>query len=603
LISRIGILIGLTGAALALVVLVSCDYSAPESQAPDLPDGSLAAAGGTEAGSGADAITSTQRGDEERTAILASSITLIQRASIQPGGDNFKLAIQKLNHYFEGTSPSEYQLDSAAREFLRTQMPENMINEVENRNWSLKDARHIEDCMMYYGIASRVAGAGDPLTQVRRVFEWVVKQVMLVPRGSLGSARLPHVYARPYDVLMRGMATETEGSWAERAWLFIALCRQLGIDAGMVAYTKNTSLELPVPRYTLNYDIEATLFGLRQVPKPPVVWVCAVLIDDKAYLFDARCGLEIPGPRGSGVATLDQAMADPAILERMNLPGELVYGTSRASLLAGGAEVSMLIDSWTGYFSPKMKLLERELAGKDHSILYRDPAEQRDHFAQALGSSLKQVSFWGLPIEVETRLFADQQFVASIQESLFLFRHEFPLVYARVKHLRGEFKEAIEEYVSLRFRPNAPLVTNKKIFIPEDVQDGLDAYATYYLALAHLERNNLKDAVQMFTKTLALLPDPGPNQPYYQMLRWGAAANLGRIYEAKKEDRQAIAYDTQRDPTSQYVGNMLRARELVWRSPFASAEPAVVLPPAPPPRPPRKRSVAPATTPRGNAAR
>ena len=190
LIRRILLWTGLSTAAVALMLLVSCDYSAPESMTPasDSSPGSFPA---TEPLTAGEPVSSPQRGEEERTAILGSSITLIQRAAIQPGGDNFKLAIQKLNHYFEGTSPSEYQLDSAAREFLRAQMPETMINEIENRNWSLKDARHIEDCMMYYGIASRVAGTGDALTQVRRVFDWAVKQTMLVPPGALDPAGCP----------------------------------------------------------------------------------------------------------------------------------------------------------------------------------------------------------------------------------------------------------------------------------------------------------------------------------------------------------------------------------------------------------------------------
>ena len=72
----------------------------------------------------------------------------------------------------------------------------------------------------------------------------------------------------------------------------------------------------------------------------------------------------------------------------------------------------------------------------------------------------------------------------------------------------------------------------------------------------------------MFEKTLELLPEPGPNQPYYNMFRWGANANLGRIYEIKNDACRAIAYYTQRDPTQQYVGNLLRARELVWRDPM-----------------------------------
>ena len=70
--------------------------------------------------------------------------------------------------------------------------------------------------------------------------------------------------------------------------------------------------------------------------------------------------------------------------------------------------------------------------------------------------------------------------------------------------------------------------TKKKLIAPE-VQEGLDIYATYYMGLAQLERNNLDLAELMFRKTLDLLPAPGPTQPYYNMFRWGANANLGRI--------------------------------------------------------------------------
>ena len=315
------------------------------------------------------------------------------------------------------------------------------------------------------------------------------------------------------------------------------------------------------------------------------------MIGEQAYLFDARLGLEIPGPGGTGVATLEEAMTDPAILERMNLPGFLPYGTSRASLLASRTNIGILIDSGTGYFAPKMKLLERELAGKNRSMLYRDPADERDRFLHVLGARAGGVFLWSMPLEVETRLFLDQQFVLAIQSSLFLFRPEFPLLYARVKQLRGELDEAIEDYGKLRFAENAVLVTDKKTRIPPEVQDGLDVYATYFMALAQLEKKNaaaqqdekgeavtkaMDRAEDMFKQTLELVPEPGPNQPYYNMIRWGANANLGRIYASKKDVGRAVTYQTQRDPTPQYIGNMLRARELVWSNPMSGI---VTLPP------------------------
>jgi hypothetical protein len=141
--------------------------------------------------------------------------------------------------------------------------------------------------------------------------------------------------------------------------------------------------------------------------------------------------------------------------------------------------------------------------------------------------------------------------------------------------------------VTFRLREDVPIVasknTGKKQIIPRDVQEGLDIYATYYMALAHLEQNNLDLAQQMFHGALTLLPEPGPRQPYYNMFRWGAHANLGRIYEAWNDDRRAIAHFTQSNPTPQYVGNLLRARELVWRNPM-NPQPDP-LPAAPAPKP------------------
>ena len=567
---------------LALMPYLGCDYSSP---------GPLSGTGGGEdigasplpetgAPGLAGKVASVPRAVEERTAILDSSITLIKRAALRPGGQNFELAVKKLNQYFEGTPVSVYQLDLAAHEYLSRQLPPPMLKELENRNWNARnDTRHIEDCMMYYGIAKRVAGTGENIDRVRRVFSWVVQQVQLVPPNTLAAGRLPHAFARPYDVLLRGMATEAEGYWAERSWLFMVLCRQLDIDTGLLTYTRSDTLDRRLPKYAQAYELEAALLGMRKPPKMPVIWICTALIDGKAYLFDARVGLEVPGPGGVGVATLEDALADPAILERMNLPGLIPYATSRASLLGSTTKIGVLIDSSQGYFSPKMRLLQKELSGENRTILYRDPAEQRDHFKQVLGDRAGAVSLWPLPLEVETRLFTDAQFVQAIQASLFLFRPEFPLVYARVKQLRGELDEAIEEYVRFRFSENTPFVNNKKQAIPREVQEGLDIYATYYLALAHLERNNLDQAELMFKKTLELLPEPGQNQPYYNMFRRGASANLGRINETRKNASSAIAYYLQRDPTPQYVGNLLRARELIWNDPIG-AVPAT-LPPAP----------------------
>ncbi len=563
---------GLACAGLGLALMASCDYSPPgrTSEAKgrySMPELTRRGTSGT--GSTSRALAA-RRTPEERKAILDSIIMLIRRAVIQPGGEHFAQAVKKLNQYFEGTPQTEYELGSAAREYLTSQLGPDSIREFQGTAWTLRDTRHIEDCMMYYGIAKRVAGVGDNLTRVRRVFDWIIRQVQLVPGGSFGASRLGPAYARPYDVLVRGMATETDGTgWAERAWLFLSLCRQLEIDAGLIAYTKGNTIDAMLPRKEQSASSRAQ--------KPRVVWICAALIDGQVYLFDARLGLEVPGPGGQGVATLEQALSDPSILERMNVPGLAPYSTSRATLLSSPTKIGILIDSSPGYFSPKMRLLQSELAGDYRAILFSDPAEQRDHFVQAMGSRTGAITLWELPLTVEARLFNDPEYVQAVQNSLFWFRPEYPLIYARVKQLRGELNEAIEEYVKFRKAVNLPLVMEQKGVpkerlktIPKDVQDGLNVYATYYLALAHLENRNQDQAERMFGQVLNELPEPRPGErhPYYYMFRWGADANLARIHEAKHHDQAAVDYYTRFDPTLQHAGNLVRARELVLGDPL-----------------------------------
>ncbi len=147
----------------ALIVVAGCDYSRPvtSTNTGTFRPGSVKLPGS----SGAAAPAKVVRDSAERSAILVSSIELIQRAALQPGGDNFGLATQKLNQYFEGTPASEYQMSSAASAFLETQLPKNMLRDMENPTWTKRDARHLEDCMMYYGIASRIGGTGDDLSR------------------------------------------------------------------------------------------------------------------------------------------------------------------------------------------------------------------------------------------------------------------------------------------------------------------------------------------------------------------------------------------------------------------------------------------------------
>ncbi|GAC1473696.1 MAG: hypothetical protein NVSMB9_22780 [Isosphaeraceae bacterium] len=548
----LGIALGLTS--------TGCDYSGTP---PSLP---LAGATPSPSGGTSKAVPSVSspvagalENSEEKTAILDNVMKLVESGATNPGGDNFTGATKNLNQYFSGTPPSAYTITAQTREFLQGQIPPERLAEIESTTWTRADARHLEDCLLYHGIAARVGGVGNDLTRARRVFDWMVQQIQLVPAGSLSSPGLGQAYARPYDVLVRGLATESQGFWAERGWLFLVLCRQLGLDGGLITYTP--------PHLT-----------------DPVVWCCVILIDKKPYLFDARVGMPIPNAKGDGVATLDEALTDASILDRMDLPGQSPYGTTRDALLASSTGIGVLIDSSPHYFAPRMKLLQRSLSGKKITILYRDPAEQRDRFAEALGRRSNTVRLWELPMMVEALLFQNSQFVESTKRALFLFKAELPLLYARMKQLRGETPEAIQDYVAFRFAENGTLM-DRKTLIPREIQEALDVHATYFLGMCHLDQKEFRRAEFFFEKTLQMLPAPGRNQPYFNMFRWGAQANLARLTEARGDLARAAAYYSLSDPTSQRHGNLVRARELVWKDPTAATPPP--LPPPPLPAAPR----------------
>lgn len=540
-------------------------------------NGSLSSpsAGGVEAEAGSpDALEDSggAPGEDSKEAVLKGVIKLIRDAATNTGGDNFNIAAENLNDYFRETPASEFNVTPELRAYIAKQLPAEVLKSLEQRSFTRNDGRHIEDNLLYRAVAVRAAGEGGDLDRVGRLFDWVVRQIQLVPAGSLGAPGLFQAQARPFDVLLRGMATENEGDgWSERSWLFLTLCRQLGLDAGLIAY--QPAARGPILARSGRGGLLGAGLPALEEEKEPSIFACGVLIDGRVYLFDARIGLPIPGPERRGVATLEEVIADPAILTALSLP-ESSYPT-RAADLAGGVRV--LLESSLGGLSPRMKLLQKDLAAENRMVLYRDPLEQEAAFKKALGKRCKSVDIWALPIQVEYRLFHDGQFTQATLFPLRVFDPRFPLLPARMAQLRDD-PTAIQQYVSFRFAEGT-LERDGKTLIAPELQHVLDHFATHFLALAQLEKGDEKQAEFLFGEDLKLLPAPHPSRPYYYMFRWGALTNLGRLAEARGRPDLAIRCYSQAQPTGQDHGNRLRARALIWRDPF-------VPPPGPVPPPP-----------------
>ena len=587
---RFAFFMGLGVLLMAGWLATGCDYSAGPAPVVSSSEliGPLPSSSGRPVAAGSDAERPvvvgelTEQEKKRREAILNNVVNLMRSAAINPGGGQIKIATDNLNELFEqGTIPSDYAVSPGEARFLEQKLPEiyrqpeDVVKAIVSKKFSDRDARHIEDCMFYHAIATRVAGEGDELTRVRRIFDWVVAQVQLVPPGSLGANGIRQAEVRPTDALFRGMAVESGGGrWSERGWVFMALCRQIGVDVGILTYSPRRSSGLGAIA-----EPEA---------RPPLAWVCAAAIGKDLYLFDAAMGIAIPGPDGTGVASLAQAIADPAVLGRLSLPEEhFTYATSPADLTNSPTKIGILVDSSAGYMAPRMRLLQGQLRGEYKTVLFRDPAEQAVRFREALGPLFGGTALWELPIQVETLLFTDSEFVASTLMTLRFFEPKLPLLLARSAQLRGDLVGAVERLGSLRFAENPVMNDKEKTPIPAEVQRGLDVYASNFLAQCQRDQGNLGLAEGIYRKALDLIPEPGPGRNTFYMTRWGIQSNLGRICEAKGDIAGAIDFYTRPDPTQQRLGNLLRARETDLGQPVPGPGPTPSPGPARPVRPDR----------------
>lgn len=597
--------LGILGLILILgAALIGCDNDPGPLDFPDENDDISVGGSGD--------ITS-ESGDP--SVVLKQVIQLIQSAATNPGGENFTLATESLNDYFAGAEPEDFALPEDEAAFLNKQLlPPGAPKSIANPRFSgLLDGRHIEDCMLYRGVATAIlqrhgSDADDDLSRARHLFDWVIRQVQLVPPGTLApppellnlNGQTFQARARPFDAMLRGLATEVNANWAERSGVFLALCQQVGLDAGLLAITPaEVGQGVLLPEGGAGDEQEAV------ATEPPLpALACGVLINGQVYLFDCRIGLPIPGPDGQGVATLEQAASDPAILDHLSLP-KASYPIRSEDLSQG--RVRVLLASSLGSLAPRMKRLQERLTGENRMILYRNPAEVAHAFAAAIGSRLESVRLWGMPLEVEYRLFHDAQFTAATLHTIRLFDARWPLLQARLDQLRGETETAINRYVSFRYAEGL-LESDGKTPIAPEVAAILNLYATQFLALAQLDRGWDDQAESLFLQSLKLFPEPGPGQPYLNMFRWGACSNLGRLYEEGGQPLLAVRYYSQDDPTAQSIGNRLRARPLIWSDPFVPDAALPTLPPPPAPLLPTFRpapapdaGTAPASPPSGSA--
>ncbi len=211
------------------------------------------------------------------------------------------------------------------------------LKSLGDATFTIEDARFLEMARWLGGVSERAAGSmSSDLDRAVALFDWTVRNIQLEADEPAPPMRLPH------QTLLLGRGTKEE-----RAWVFMLLARQQGMQVVMLAYPDAEESET-----------------LRD-------WLPALHSDGHLYLFDPWLGLPVPGPGGKGIATLAEVANDDSLLRRLDLSQTRPYPVSADQLAAVTALVAALPES----LSRRMKLLESRLVGQQRLVLSASPRE------------------------------------------------------------------------------------------------------------------------------------------------------------------------------------------------------------------------------------
>ena len=505
------------------------------------------------------------------------NLALRQAAEKLLEGGTGATVVSQLNQWIGSQEPlADWRPDPLLETLPASLRTKKTLAELAALSFPLRDGPELRQTIWLQSAATTATSqATDDLNRAVRLFDWTVRNIQLESPESLSSAA-PHL---PWQTIVLG-----RGQAIERAWLFALLARQQGLDVVMLA------------RQAAEGD------------EPVETGLAALAIDDRLYLFDPRLGLPVPGPQGKGVATLDEAAGDDAILRRLDLDAEHPYPLTSSEL----DQVVALVEASPSYLSQRMWMLESRLTGEHRPVLAFDAGD----LAQRLRtfSHVGDVRIWQFPYrrlreavrrkpaddDVAPLVIAADPLLAELEPFVLPFvmkrkKTDKPtpvpaLWRGRVLHLLGRFTgdEGANFFYQLSRPPDIDLEQQSlkafemaKAWVQagpegreraEQLASATDRnielirrakqHASYWLGLAaferaeHEHRRELYDTAidYFFERTLAATPD-GP---------WthGAYYNLARTYEALGQIEKACETYRQDESAPQHHGNMLRARWL-----------------------------------------
>jgi tetratricopeptide (TPR) repeat protein len=472
-----------------------------------------------------------------------------------------------------------------------------MVKNIGDAHYSAYDGYMLMEAVWLRDVSrSKCAGGAtaDELQVACNLFDWTVRNI------QTDYDRSDRIQQLPWETLFLGHGTNLE-----RAWTYILLLRQRGIDAAMLALPVADSSPATEAAKSAGTKTPSGTSAAKQSLKP---WCVGVLISDtrkgktekSIYLFDPKLRLPIPGPNGVVAdkagqleirpATLDQVVADPKLLDRLALSSDEPYWAKSADLKHAVA----WIESSPLYMAPRAKRIEMRRTGDQKLVLNAEPSPQAARFKAA---GVAETQMWQLPyLTLKSRLAASSDAVFQRLRTFlpFIGLGAGSLYKGRVLHLKGKLEEergAIAYYQKARPRNRdvlaeeskhvqacyRELVTRWKDQHGGNLTPEIDQYckreasllikfeldsiiggkidASYWLGLIQYDQGQYLSALDYFRVRVLQF---GPEVPWAA----GAHYNIARCYEASGRRSDAIIGYESSIFLRNDAGNILRARWL-----------------------------------------
>ena len=294
--------------------------------------------------------------------------------------------LEQLRTDLANTGDAKFQPASLAADLEKPlqqlmNLSEREVAELRPAAYTGLDAHHLAECYYLRDVARSLGVAGlPPERQARVAFDWVTRQVAAQPWVAvINGQRQIMPPAPPSLVLTRGA-----GSGLERAYVFLGLLQQLGLDGCLVG---------PPEAAQRGWTYAA-------VPKPNApprgpFWAVGVRVGPHVYLYDCWRGDAVPGPatNAGGVATLAQAKSEPNLLKPWRDDPADPFDVPPADVAASVPFLAVSLSS----VAPRFQRLEAELRQDAPGVrLFTDVVAQRTRFE---AETRLAVGFWNPPGE------------------------------------------------------------------------------------------------------------------------------------------------------------------------------------------------------------